>query len=86
MKINVNEVLMSEFSLKVDPFDQDTIPEKKSKVTEEDDTTIDCIDLNDTDYESVTTYRSISPTISLKTAASEFPDPDSTGRSKANQR
>ena len=43
---------------------------------------IDCIDLNETDYESVTTvtsYRSASP---QSTVASEFADPDCRGRSK----
>lgn len=50
-----------------------------------DDTAIDCIDLNDHEYESVTTTyttRSDSPTISMRTA-SEFGEPDFKGRSKA---
>ena len=46
----------------------------------DDDTSIDCIDLeNDHEYESVTTFRSASPTISIRT---EFTDPDLYGKSK----
>ena len=49
------------------------------------DSAIDCIDLNETDYESVTTvtsYRSASP---QSTVASEFADPDHRGRSKVGK-
>ena len=77
------------FSFKVDPFGhQINAAEEKAKVValeaSEVETTIDCIDLNEHEYESIatTTYRSISPTISLRTAATEFGDPDSNGRSK----
>ena len=40
---------------------------------------IDCIDLETEEYESVTTYRSASPTISIRT---EFTDPDPKGKSR----
>lgn len=44
---------------------------------------IDCIDLNnaENEYESITTYRSVSPTISMKTV-SEFEEPDNKGHAK----
>ena len=44
-------------------------------------TSIDCIDLNDNEYESITTYRSVSPTCSLRTV-SEFEAPDNKGHAK----
>ena len=45
-------------------------------------TAINSIDLNDNnEYESITTYRSASPTISMRTV-SEFGEPDNKGRAK----
>ena len=82
------------FFLKVDPFSHqiNANTDEKAKVgvaqeASEVETTIDCIDLNEHEYESIatTTYRSISPTISLRTAATEFGDPDSNGRSKVKK-
>ena len=81
--------------MKVDPFGHQinatNTEEKATKValeaSEVETSTIDCIDLNEHEYESIatTTYRSISPTISLRTAATEFGDPDSNGRSKVKK-
>ena len=44
---------------------------------------INSIDLNeDNEYDSITTYASASPTISMRTAITEFGDPDNKGHAK----
>ena len=73
------------FLFKVDPSGQSKSTEMDKANEDPEEAAIDCIDLNETDYESVTTvtsYRSASP---QSTVASEFADPDHRGRSKVGK-